>query len=240
MASRTYIFAAVVALSAASCAFAQASPVKARDLYFQADSAAEPASAGAAVPTAPAAHTGHHLGLRYNLLQVNPTSRESKAVDPDANFSRGDCFALEFSPNRDGHLYIFNRGTSGDLRLLLPSAEMPDEASLVKSNRTLRVPQEYCFSLTDPPGVETLIVAVTERPEDLKQLREALQKPTGGSAAAAVQAWQQQQLAGRDLVFEKADAPESANEKPHTVYAVRTTTSGEPTRIVLEVKIRHE
>jgi len=239
MANGTYIPLAVLALCPASCAFAQGPPVKARDLYFQADSAAVPDAAVPAVPAVPAVHAVHHLGLRYNLLQVNPTSREAHAVDPDGNFSSGDCFALEFSPNRDGHLYIFNRATSGDLQLLLPSAEMPEEASLVKSGRTVRVPQEYCFSLTGPPGVETMIVTVTERPEDLKQLREALQKPAADVATASVKLWQQQQLAGRDIVVEKVDTPESANEQPHTVYIARTT-SGEAARIVMEVKIRHE
>jgi len=236
MANGTYIPLAALALCTASCAFAQAPPVKARDLYFQADTAAAQGAAVPAVQAAGVAHAARHLGLRYNLLQVNPTSRESHAVDPDGNFSRGDCFALEFSPNRDGHLYIFNRASSGDLQLLLPSAEMPEEASLVKSGQTIRVPEEYCFSLTGAPGVETLIVAVTERPEDLKQLREALQKPSG--ATASVEQWQQQ-LAGRDIVVEKVDTPESPNEQPHTVYIARTT-SGEAARIVMEVKIRHE
>lgn len=231
MARGTHLSVVAMALCAASCAVAQASQVKARDLYFQADQSAAPN------PAVPAAHPVRHLGLRYNLLQVNPTSRESHAVDPDGNFSNGDCFALEFSPNRDGHLYIFSRGTNGDLRLLLPSAQMPDEASLVKSSQTVRVPQEYCFSLSGAPGVETLIVAVTERPEDLKQLRDALQKPDAG--AESVKLWQEQQLAGRDIIVEKADAPESPQEQPHAVYVVRTT-AGEPTRIVMEVKIRHE
>jgi hypothetical protein len=190
----------------ASLAFAQPRQVKARDLYYESDSAA-----------------GHRLGLRYALLKVDPTSRKTQAVDPDANFSRGDCFAVEFSPNRDGHLYVFNRATSGSLQPLLPSAAMPDETSVVKSGKTVRVPQEYCFQLSDPPGVETLVVAVTERQEDLKNLDQ----------------WRQQQLAGRDLVYEKADEPKSGTEQPHSVYVVRTT-SGEPTRMVVEVKIRHE
>jgi len=211
MASRTYITILVL------CApiFAQSSRVKARDLYFSQEEQQE-----------------RHLGLRYNLLQVNPTSREAKPVDPDANFASGDCFALEFVPNQAGSLYIFNRASSGDLRLLLPSPEMPDEASRVQSERTIRVPQEYCFSLSGPPGVETLIVAVTERPEDLKDLR--------AGATASITQWEQQQIAGRDIVIEKLDAPQSANERAHAVYAVLTTAAATPSRLVMEVKIRHE
>jgi hypothetical protein len=216
MASRFHILAGVLGLCIAGSGLAQSSRVKARDLYLEAE---------------PSVEKIHHLGLRYNLLQVNPTTRESRAVDPDANFSKGDCFALEFSPNRAGNLYIFNRGSSGDLRQLLPSAEMPAEASRVVPDKAIRVPQEYCFGLTDPPGVEMLIVAVTERPEDVKDLRE--------SATASVRKWEQQQLAGRDIIVEKVDAPESPTEQPHTVYVVRTG-SAEPTRLVMEVKIRHE
>ncbi len=166
------------------------------------------------------------LGLRYNLVQVNPETRESHAVDPNANFSRGTCLAVEFSPSRDGHLYVFNRGSSGDLQLLLPSAAMPGEASLVRAGKTARVPQEYCFMLNDPPGVETLVVAVTEHPEAIEELRRSV---GGGS----------QQMGGRDLIMETVDEPASASEPAHAVYAVQAK-AGESSRLVLEIKIRHE
>src|SRR5579872_1419679 len=135
---------AIWPLLAAAAAIAQPKPdaLKARDLYYQA--ATPDGGSGAPKPA--------RLGMRYNLLQVNPTSGASRAVDPDGNYKQGDCFALEFVPNRDGHLYIYNRASSGKPQLLLPSASMPDEMSLVKAGQTARVPQQYCFSLADPPG----------------------------------------------------------------------------------------
>jgi len=234
---------AIALLMAASSGLAQTRQVRARDLYFEPDAPA--VAGGAAAGKQPAVSSVdrpvRHLGLRYNLILVDPATRKSRAVDPDSNFSRGNCFAVEFSPNRDGHLYISNRGSSGEWQLLLPSAAMPEEASLVRAGKTVRVPEEYCFMLNDPPGVETLVVAVTERKEDIDELRKAIRGGGGPDMLAVrneVQQWQQQ-MGGRDLIMQKMDEPESAGEQPHSVYVVQTA-AGESTRLVIEIRIRHE
>ena len=180
--------------------YAQKPAISARDLYFEAGEAAAP-----------------HLGLRYNLLRVDPATRASQGVDPDQNFKEGDCFAVEFASNQNGRLYVFNLGSSGEWQVLMPSPEMPGETGAVQANKTVKLPREFCFRVDAKRGVERLMVAIESA---------ASEKPT----AAQVQEWQARQVTGRDVVVEK---------KAESVYAVEApgATDG---HVVLEIKIRHE
>jgi len=217
---------------------AQDSGAKARDLFLESSS-----SAPAAQPPV------QHLGLRYNLLLLDPATRRAREVDANAVFHAGDCFAVEFTSNRDGSLYAFDHGSSGNWQVLLPSPEMPDESSKVKAGERRRVPSDYCFRLDNPPGVERLILAVTERPEDVERVRSMLaaNNHTGGSnelaaadvnsAGELVESWQR--LASRDLEIEKIDQPASATERPHSVYAV-SAAAAKSGHFTLEILVRHE
>jgi hypothetical protein len=180
---------------------AQKPGISARDLYYEAGEAA-------AAP---------HLGLRYNLLKVDPATRASQAVDPDQNFKEGDCFAVEFTSNRNGSLYVFNLASSGGWQVLMPSSEMPGETGAVQAGKTVKLPREFCFRVDAKRGVETLMVAVDGAPSE---------KPT----AAQVQEWQARQIAGRDVIVEK---------NAESVYAVEAASAPDG-HVVLEIKIRHE
>lgn len=185
-------------LATALCAqlCAQKSGLSARDLFYEATDA-------------PAAH---RLGLRYSLLKIDPATRKEQTVDPDQNFKEGDCFAVEFTPNLSGHLYVLNLGSSGEWRPLLPSPDMPDEAGAVQANTTVRVPREFCFQLDGKRGVETLTVAIAAggQKESIAEIR---------------------QMVGRDLVFEKT--------ADHAVYAVEAA-GNKSGQVALEIRIRHE
>lgn len=110
------------------------------------------------------------LGLRYNLLKVDPKTGRVAEVDPDQNFSPGDCFAVRLQPNRSGRIYVFNKASSERWQVLLPSAEMPDERNDIQAGRSITVPHGYCFGLDDPPGTDTLLVAMTDRSDDIQEL----------------------------------------------------------------------
>jgi hypothetical protein len=207
---------------------AQTRRISARDLYYEdlpeSAGAAKTHSGGSVVPVVA------HLGLRYNLVKIDPATRAEQAVDPDANFKEGDCFAIEFTPNRDGRLYVFNLGSSGKPQFLMPSPDMPSEASAVLANTTVRIPRDFCFQLDAKRGVETLTVATVGAQEGIDS---ADQQQT----IARVREWQG--MAGRDLVLEKVAEPEPGRDRPYTVYAVET--AGEKRgHVVLEIKIRHE
>ncbi len=192
------IRATSLALLLANGLCAQKSGLSARDLFYEAT----------ATPTAAA----HRLGLRYDLLKMDPTTRKAQAVDPDQNFKEGDCFAVEFTPNRSGQLYVFNLGSSGESRALMPSPAMPNETGAVQANVTVRIPREFCFQLDGKRGVETLTVAIAEAGEK--------------ESIAQVRGW-----VGRDLIFEKT--------AEHAVYAVEAA-GNKSGHVALEIRIRHE
>jgi len=238
-------FGALLGALTAKILLAQDSPVKPRDLYLEKiseDSTAAPAR--------------HHLGLRYTELLVDPATRRAREVDPDTVFHQGDCLAVEFTPNRNGALYVLNHGSSGDWQLLIPNPRMPDASGAAKAGVTLRVPTDYCFRLDDKPGIETLVLAITEREEDVGKMRDLLagsgsdSRPPAAVVSTAgaspgnvdavrdeVQSWQR--LAGRDLKIEKIASPESAGERPNSVYAV-TASAAAANRLVIEIEVRHE
>lgn len=236
--------AAVIVCFFGGTALAQERILSPRDLYL------EKASGDAAVAPEP-----HHLGLRYTELLVDPSTKRVREVDPATVFHDGDCLAVEFTPNRNGTVYVLNHGSSGDWQLLIPNPQMPDASAAAKAGVTLRVPTDYCFRLEGKPGIETLVLAITERAEDDRKLRDWLAGSGSGSSAAAaavsaasarsgvgairdeLESWQK--LGSRDLKLETVANPESAGERPNSVYAVMSSaaTAG---RLVVEIRIRHE
>ena len=225
--------------------FAQAPSLNPRDLYLEKDSA-----------DTTAAPAGHHLGFRYTELLVDPSTKRVREVAPDTVFHEGDCLAVEFTPNRNGSLYVLNHGSSGDWHLLIPDPEMPDASSAAQAGATLRVPTDYCFRLDDKPGTEILLLAITEREDDATKMRDllassraashptvavVLTSSTGPAKVDAirgeVESWQR--LGSRDLKIEKIDQPESAGERPNSVYAVMSSAVA-ANRLVIEIKVHHE
>ena len=225
--------------------FAQAPSLNPRDLYLEKDS----------VDTT-AAPAGHHLGFRYTELLVDPSTKRVREVDPDTVFHQGDCLAVEFTPNRNGSLYVLNHGSSGDWHLLIPDPEMPDASSAAQAGARLRVPTEYCFRLDDKPGTEILLLAITEREDDAAKMRDLLASSRAashpavavGSTSSAgpakvdairdeLESWQR--LGSRDLEIQIIAQPESAGERPNSVYAVMSSAVA-ANRLAIEIKVRHE
>jgi|SRR5208283_1180613 len=235
---------AVIVCCSGGTALAQERILSPRDLYL------EKAAGDAAVVAEP-----HHLGLRYTELLVDPSTKRVREVDPETVFHDGDCLAVEFTPNRNGTVYVLNHGSSGDWQLLIPNPQMPDASAAAKAGVTLRVPTDYCFRLEGKPGIETLVLAITERAEDDRKMRDwlagsgsdssasaaAVSAASAGSSVGAIrdelESWQK--LGSRDLKLETVANPESAGERPNSVYAVMSSaaTAG---RLVVEIRIRHE
>jgi hypothetical protein len=200
---------------------------------------------------------GLHLGVRYNVLQVTDrAAKTSKPVDPDTAFRAGDCVAIELTPNRDGFLYVFNAGSSGAWQALLPSPQMPNQRNFVRRGLTTVIPSEHCFEFDSSPGSEKLLVVITEREEDQKRLSDAIRgssqegKPparasdsatllAGGRLMRDLEMMRTGQLIGRDIKIAKVGSPKAEGERPHSVYAVRASTSPNE-RLVIEIALRHD
>jgi hypothetical protein len=124
---------------------------------------------------------------------------------------------------------------------------MPDASAAAKAGVTLRVPTDFCFRLDAKPGIETLVLAITEREEDARKMRDwlagsgvvspASASPNVGAIRDEVETWQR--LGSRDLKLETVASSESAGERPNTVYAVMPSTAAAG-RLVVEIRIRHE
>jgi len=199
-----------------------------------------------------------HLGLRYNVLKADPATGATQNVDSESNFRAGDCLQIQFRPNRDSYLYVFNSGSSGAWQPLLPSVQLPGEANHLRNGVVANVPEKSCMQLKDPKGVDTVFVVLTERQEDVynlnKAIRDSFQKDDGqprpapnpgaiGTTLAVLQQGARPRadgaLVGRDIEIQKIGKAEARDEPPNSVYAVNTSdTPGE--RVVIQVKVRHE
>lgn len=199
-----------------------------------------------------------NMGVRYNVLKVNPETADVQAVPADTNFKKGDCLAIRLSPNRGGFLYVFNQGTSGKWQPLLPSEDLPGEPSTVRAYQVVTIPGQNCFEMDDPAGEERLFVMITEKPEDVKSIEDMLhmmnkpaQQPAPGAAPQRNEAMVlamnklsdtiqgfQNQLASRDIKITRVNQPASKTELPYTVYLTNTAASASD-RLIMEIKLKH-
>jgi len=191
--------------------------------------------------------TGQHLGLRYNVVLIDPASGKAEPADSDRIFQPGECVALQFEANRPGYLYVLEQGSSGAWNPLLPSALMPDEANVLKARTTLRVPEKHCFEIEGPPGEERVFVVLSPNPEDFYDLHQSIKNNSGAADAPGLltQDFLAQEvkrleanLRDRDLKVKKITQPESAGEPPNSVYVVNASSSSTD-RVVTEIRIQH-
>jgi hypothetical protein len=206
-------------------------------------------------PETPVPASVSHLGVRYNVLLIDSSSGSEQPVDPSRLFHDSDCLALSVQSNYDGYLYVLDRGSSGKWDVLLPSMDMADESNFVKARTTVKAPAQYCFSLSNPPGVEHLYLVLARSPQDISQLNSAVKASRGGSAAAETSSGSDSQTAkppsietqmarleqgmrSRDLRITKVSKPGAAGEPANAVYVV-DTSPGASDRIITEIQITH-
>jgi len=205
----------------------------------------------------PAEPTALHLGLRYNLALVDPVSGKSESVDTERVFKNGDCLAIDFEANRSGYLYVLAKQSSGNWQSLFPSAEMIGEANIIDPGQKVRAPQGFCFSVSDPPGTETLFVVLSRDPRDIWELYQGIKSgqdapppapdaPRRASSATQVAdagvnkavSQMAQHFGTRDLVIRKIAQPVDARDVPNSVYVVNASDKPAAT-VVTQLQIKH-
>ena len=233
----------------------------ARDLFF-AGAAPKDALPPVKKPAAPAARSATpsaamHLGLRYTLLLVKARGFGGEPVDPNRNFKKGDCVAINLESNRSGYLYVLAKESGGNWTPLFPTPELADQDNRIDPGEVVRTPKESCFELDDPPGAETVFVVLSRAPQDIYKLAESIKLPKGNAVQAAtvatpapVNAVVEQMTAEagtRDLPFKEVvkAAPASApvrkavaKEPPHAVYVVNGAKAG--ATLVTRIEINHK
>lgn len=210
-----------------------------------------PVTPGAAVEAATVAH----LGFRYTVALVDQASGKAESVDPDRDFHKGECVRLELESNQSGYLYVLSRQSSGTWLPLFPSPEMPGESNVIDPGQKVRAPKDYCFEISDPPGTETLFVALSRSPRDFFDLYDAIKTPPEAAPANSKPASNPVQMADarlvnsavekmaksfgtRDLVIKKVTPATDKQEKDYGVYVVNGSDKPSST-VVKKVEIRH-
>jgi hypothetical protein len=245
----------VLTILATGSAWSQVQPeLKARELFYTPPpDAAKPASAVAntatkKTPVKPVAAkpgdthtlaTSVPLGLRYAVLKRD-ASGQYQEVDPDTNFRSGDRIRLHVDANTSGYLYVVMQGSSGTWKLLFPSAEVAGGSNMVHKGESRQIPSgdRGQFVFDEQAGSEKLFIVLTRQPEpDLDKLIYSI----GGTKILVAQAAVQDdvvsklrnQVAARDLVFEKVDSSENA------AYVVNPSTAPDA-RLVVDVALQHK
>lgn len=118
-----------------------------------------PAPAPSAKPAAPKAQAGRP-GLRVWLTDASAADG-AKRLSPQQTFRTGDRVRLSVQPNRDGHLYVINVGSSGRTAMLFPTRGADNRVQRF-SDFTFTSPLVF----DDPPGVEQLVLVLADRPID--------------------------------------------------------------------------
>lgn len=261
----------LLALLAFTVAYAQESGLTARELYYSGTPAADatpgkpavapkaapktdpkPAQKAAARPTSGnkpndvrVVNAALRLGLRYNILLIDDRKTgRSHEVDPDRSFKSGECFQVKLRPNRSGLMYVFNHGSSGEWHTLLPSAQAPGESREVTANAEVLVPRDYCIELDDRKGKDTLVIAISDRPDDIKRLDEPAPAPLANDGLLAMRRvtsvmGEPVQMVSRDMTIQKLGASTSSSEPPNSVFVVKNSPSATD-RLVIEIPLRHD
>jgi hypothetical protein len=210
---------------------------------------AETSSATAAAPEVP------HLGLKYSLLLVDKSTGDAKPVSSSQVFDQGECFGLELQANRSGYLYVFNLGSSGNWKPLLPNQEMPEEGNFVPGFTTVRIPSTHCFRIAGPPGGEHLFVVLSRNVQDVNDLNRSIRNGGAGEPQPSPQHDASVQVAalvsdlnkevqklvalkGRDLEIQEVGATPNASAPPPAVYVVHTSSTPSD-KVMTEIKITH-
>jgi hypothetical protein len=259
----------VVTITIAANALAQDSSQTegARRLYYlavQRKDTLPPVSAGSGTASPASSLAGKssgalHLGLRYNVVLIDPSSGKSTAVDSSRSFHSGECFAIEVESNRSGYLYVLAKQSSGGWRPLLPTAEMTGETNVLDPGRKLRIPRQYCFEIHDPPGSETLFIVLSREPRDFYDLYEGIKgksntplvKPDIAPRSAENQlemadarrvntavAQMADKFGSRDIAIRKVSQPLASGEAPGSVYVVNASAAP-TTSIATQILVNH-
>ena len=242
----------VLAILSAPAAWTQT--LKARELFYTPPpDAAKPVATAAkkasVKPVAAKAGDTHTLsasvplGLRYAVLKRDANGQYNE-VDPDTSFRSGDRIRLKVDANTSGYLYVVMQGSSGTWKLLFPSAEVAGGSNLVHKGESRQIPSgdRGQFVFDEQAGNEKLFIVLTRQPEpDLDKLIYSMGGTTGGTRSLVAQAAVgddvvsklRNQVASRDLVFEKVDSAENA------AYVVNPSTASDA-RLVVDVALKHK
>lgn len=264
----------LLVMAAFSCVIcAQDSGLKARELFYtpppdstpqkppskkslpaRPKQASNPPATQTTVPVVNVANVP--LGLRYSVMKRDAASKFVE-VDQDSTFRSGDRIRLTVDTNTTGYLYVVMQGSSGNWRLLFPSAEVENGNNRIEKGSSQQIPpgDKGQFVFDDQSGTEKLFLVLSRRPEaDLDKLIYSI---TGASSAEGdrkliaaariggdVVSRLRDEVKSRDLVFEKVDEMSLKYDGTNDVKTEKATYVVNPSRnddarLVVDVALKH-
>jgi hypothetical protein len=267
------VVAALSSVAWPSTVFGQDSGLKARELFYTPppDAQAQKTPAKKSVPARPPVASQSTppatsqnipvvnvanvpLGLRYSVRKRDASGRFAE-VDQDSTFRSGDRIRLNVDANTTGYLYVVMQGSSGNWRLLFPSADVEGGNNRIEKGASQQIPpgDKGQFVFDEQSGTEKLFLVLSRRPEpDLDKLIYSI---TGAAsttdrtlmAKATVSDDVVNRLRGevksRDLVFEKVDETSmqqnGAEAKVEKATYVVNPSRTDDARLVVDVALKH-
>ena len=94
-----------------------------------------------------------------------------READEDTRFKAGDRFKLRLQANVSGYVYLLLKGSSGEIKMLFPSAEDAQESYRAHRFETQSVPTKGWFRFDEETGLERIYIFVSPRPvKELERL----------------------------------------------------------------------
>jgi hypothetical protein len=193
------------------------------------------------------------LGLRYSVMKRDASSKFIE-VDQDSTFRSGDRIRLTVDTNAAGYLYVVMQGSSGNWRLMFPSADVDGGNNRIEKGVSTQIPpgDKGQFVFDDQSGTEKLFLVLSRRPEaDLDKLIYSITGTSSSDSdrklvAAAkiggdVVSRLRDEVKSRDLVFEKVDETsvnDNAAKGEKATYVVNPSRTDDA-RLVVDVALKH-
>jgi Domain of unknown function (DUF4384) len=177
-------------------------------------------------------------------------------VDQDSTFRSGDRIRLSVDTNTSGYLYVVMQGSSGNWRLMFPSADVEGGNNRIEKGASQQIPagDKGVFVFDEQSGTEKLFLVLSRKPEpDLDKLIYSI---TGGASTADrtlmakasvgndVVNRLRDEVKSRDLVFEKVDEMSLKYDGTNDVKTEKATYVVNPSRtddarLVVDVALKH-
>lgn len=202
---------------------------------------------------------GDRIGLRYTLLQRDPSGKYVEVL-PSTVFHSGDRVKISIMPNHSGYLYLIQQGSSGSWAPIFPDQGAQQGSNYVESGKVYEVPSDGAFELNQQAGKEHLFILLSVNPiNDLDGAIFGLQNqktapatsPPAPATGDVLEASNRitdtlvEQLASRDLVPVKEQVDTSANDDTQqsekAVYVVNSLSAdSHGSRVVASLVLDHQ
>lgn len=195
------------------------------------------------------------VGLQYKIEVLRPVENGCvlAEVDDHHQFKSGDKFRFRLRSNVNGHLYVFNKGSSNNRYLLYPDPRVQGGSNLMTAYREYTVPASGWFQFDNQPGTESMILVQSLKPvPEFGSFGSQTAPPPGQIYASALTGGQWQTVVARlnslnksahsrDVFLAYDHPPQTSNAgyvQPQSGYISQTMSSPKD-MFAVEIALQH-